>query len=615
MNKPLRLFASILILMLFTSFQVLAAGFDLEVGINTTNPNPAIYSNVPITVTATNTGDQPGTGIQIRLLVCGLDVGSFVQQAGLVYATTGTASFGTWDYINQRWDIPNLAPGQTATLNFTLFALTTQPRSISVFAQAANTPDVDSTPNAPTVVNNVWGCFDNQDDEAVLDLNGGTSPACAIAPTVSGITCNDNGTPSVISDDRFSFTVNATNAIASTGYQLFLPQTSQAFNGTYGSPLNIQNVPISTGDLTLNFTDNMSGNCSATASVTAPAPCSTGGQLPDLNGILHEDIPAENGCYTNPGQNYLVYSMQINNTGSVAAGAFKVKFYFSLDNSLSANDVLWSTVNVPSLGVLQPNGPVFVSPNQPVPASLAPNVYHVIVVIDADSQVAESNEANNIIPPSPVNIGAPDLSLDSYSGLPSTVAAGSNFPVQVTLKYLSNGFPQPANFGFAAQIFLADVTPPVLVGSVNYTVADFAQSSTVTKTVNVNLPANTATGSRYFHITAEYNFCQNPTNQSLYQSVNVTPATGSGIDLELAMQQNTANPVIYSNYTTTLTLVNKGPQAATGVKVKWAKPAGVVYTGGNEFTASQGSFNPNGDQVWTVGSVPANGSATLTVRY
>jgi hypothetical protein len=95
----------------------------------------------------------------------------------------------------------------------------------------------------------------------------------------------------------------------------------------------------------------------------------------------------------------------------------------------------------------------------------------------------------------------------------------------------------------------------------------------------------------------------------------VTSGSGNGIDLELAMQQNTANPVIYSHYTTTATLVNKGPQAATGVKVKWMKPAGVVYTGGNEFTASQGSFNPNGDQIWTVGSIPANGSATLSVSY
>ncbi len=450
-------------------------------------------------------------------------------------------------------------------------------------------------------------------DDACL-VSGGGGPTCAITPTISNIACNNNNTPNNPNDDVYSFLVNASNPAGGAGFQMVIPQLSQTYNGTYGSQLLIQNIPVSAGNLTLNFMDNMTANCSATTTVTAPPPCSVSG-LPELNGILHEDIPAENGCYTPPGQNYLVYSMQIRNTGSVAAGAFKVKFYFSLDNTLSANDVLWSTVNVPSLNTMSNGGPVFIGPNQPVPASLAPNVYYVIVVIDADNQVTESNEANNVIPPSPVNIGAPDLSLESYSGLPNTVAAGSSFPVQVTLKYLSNGFPQPASTGFAAQIFLADVTPPVLVGSTNYTVGDFAQASTVTKTVTVNLPANTAIGSRYFHITAEYNFCQNPSNNSQYQTVNVTAPAGSQIDLELTMVQNTTNPVIYSHYTTTLTLLNKGPQAASGVKVKWMKPAGVVYTGGNEFVASQGSFNPNGDQVWTVGSVPANGTATLKVSY
>jgi hypothetical protein len=91
---------------------------------------------------------------------------------------------------------------------------------------------------------------------------------------------------------------------------------------------------------------------------------------------------------------------------------------------------------------------------------------------------------------------------------------------------------------------------------------------------------------------------------------------GSGqIDLSLVAQQLTSFPAQWSNYPVKLTLNNAGPQAATSVKVKFAKPTGVVYVGGNEFTASQGMFTPNGDQVWTVGNIPANGSATLTVNY
>ncbi|MBK8565469.1 MAG: T9SS type A sorting domain-containing protein [Saprospiraceae bacterium] len=451
-------------------------------------------------------------------------------------------------------------------------------------------------------------------DDACLTAGGGGS-SCAITPSVSNIVCSNNNTPSNPNDDTYSFTVNATNPVAGTGYQMVIPQLSQTYNGTYGSQLFIQNVPIATGNLTLNFMDNMTANCSATATVTAPPPCSVTGQ-PDLSGSIQEIIPGTNNCFTSPGQSFGYMSMMIVNSGDVAATAFKVKFYFSTDNVLSANDVLWSTVNVPSLNIMSNGGPAFISPDQPVPASLANGQYYVIVQIDTDNQVTESNEANNTIPPFTVQIGAPDVTLDSYSGIPATVAAGSSFNIQVTVKYLANGFTLPTSTSFPVNVYISDISPNIALGSVNYTLADFNQSNTVTKTVQVTVPPSVPTGSHPIRMYANTSFCEDVYLSNYKdQSVTVTSGGGSGIDLELSMVQNTANPVIYSNYTTTLTLVNKGPQVATGVKVKWMKPAGVVYTGGNEFVASQGSFNPNGDQVWTVGSVPANGTATLRVSY
>lgn len=108
-------------------------------------------------------------------------------------------------------------------------------------------------------------------------------------------------------------------------------------------------------------------------------------------------------------------------------------------------------------------------------------------------------------------------------------------------------------------------------------------------------------------------------NNNVFDMIGISIQLGGGgggqIDLSLVAQQLTASPAQWSNYPVKLTISNAGPQAATDVKVKFAKPTDVVYVGGNEFTASQGSFNPNGDQVWTVGSIPANGSATLTVNY
>jgi subtilase family serine protease len=95
----------------------------------------------------------------------------------------------------------------------------------------------------------------------------------------------------------------------------------------------------------------------------------------------------------------------------------------------------------------------------------------------------------------------------------------------------------------------------------------------------------------------------------------VSPVGGNNIDLALTLSQANPNPAIYSIYNTTATVTNSGNQTATGVKVKFAKPNGVVYQGSNVFVASQGSFAPYGNQEWNVGNLPPNGSATLTVRY
>ena len=88
-----------------------------------------------------------------------------------------------------------------------------------------------------------------------------------------------------------------------------------------------------------------------------------------------------------------------------------------------------------------------------------------------------------------------------------------------------------------------------------------------------------------------------------------------GIDLELNLSTINLNPTIYSSTSLTLTIANKGGEAATGVVVHFAKPNSTVYTGGNEFTASQGSFDPFGNEEWNIGDLAAGESATLGVNY
>ncbi|HFA49449.1 MAG TPA: hypothetical protein ENJ95_10590 [Bacteroidetes bacterium] len=488
--------------------QAVANGFDLEVGISTSTPDPAIYSDVPITVTATNAGTEAGTGIEIRVGICGTEAFGIVQQNLLVWANTGSSATGNWDWLNQRWTIPNLAPGQTATLTFTLFTLTEEARGIQVFTQAAATPDVDSSPGNLPVSGGLWVCTDTEDDEATLTLNA-AAPSCAITASVADITCDDNGTPDDATDDTFGFALMADNPAPSTGYQLFIPELSAAFNGTYGAPLNLSGINISVGSLTLNLTDDVVAGCTGTRDLNPPPPCSNGAGLPDFNLVSFFAVQpvAGGGSAVIEAGDEVAAGTVINVPDHFAWLDFPVplpvfdvtiKAYLSTDTVVGAGDVpilsgsREMNASVQNFGFSE--GSIGTGP---IPASTPPGNYFIILKYDADDLVAESDEANN----------------------------------------------------------------------------------------------------------------------SLSVPIVLTSGGTGGIDLELSLAQPNTAPVIYSNYEVVATLTNTGSETATGVQVSFAKPVGVVYTGGNEYDASQGSFNPNGDEIWTVGSIPAGASATMTVSY
>lgn len=95
----------------------------------------------------------------------------------------------------------------------------------------------------------------------------------------------------------------------------------------------------------------------------------------------------------------------------------------------------------------------------------------------------------------------------------------------------------------------------------------------------------------------------------------ITSCVPSGVDLQLTMSATNPNPGIYTSFPVKLTITNAGGQAATGVEVAFPRPAGVVYEGGNEFTASKGAFNAFGNERWYLGDLAAGESATINVSY
>jgi len=88
-----------------------------------------------------------------------------------------------------------------------------------------------------------------------------------------------------------------------------------------------------------------------------------------------------------------------------------------------------------------------------------------------------------------------------------------------------------------------------------------------------------------------------------YALVNV----GSAADLSLTETVNNAAPDLGSNITFTITVTNSGPNAATGVTVKDALPAGLGYV-----TNSAGAYTAS-NGIWTIGNLAVGGSTTLTI--
>ncbi|MDF1867783.1 MAG: CARDB domain-containing protein [Saprospiraceae bacterium] len=91
----------------------------------------------------------------------------------------------------------------------------------------------------------------------------------------------------------------------------------------------------------------------------------------------------------------------------------------------------------------------------------------------------------------------------------------------------------------------------------------------------------------------------------------------ASIDLHLSISTSNQNPAKYSNINVETIVTNNSSEMATEVvvEVPISDLAEIVYSGGNEFSASQGSFYPYGTEIWEVGDLNPGESATLTTNY
>ncbi|MBI5409216.1 MAG: peptidase S8, partial [Nitrospirae bacterium] len=117
------------------------------------------------------------------------------------------------------------------------------------------------------------------------------------------------------------------------------------------------------------------------------------------------------------------------NQGTGTAGDSATKFYFSTDASYSAGDIYLGSRTVPTLA-----GGATSSENTSViiPSSVTcPDSYYIVAVSDADNNVVDTNETNNVKSFS-IKIGA-DLIVSSFSA-PTTAARGQSISISDTTR-------------------------------------------------------------------------------------------------------------------------------------------------------------------------------------
>ncbi len=219
--------------------------------------------------------------------------------------------------------------------------------------------------------------------------------------------------------------------------------------------------------------------------------------------------------------------------------------------------------------------------------------------------------------PEPVNLG---------DNIAYTIAVTNNGPTTATGVVLTDTLPLGANF-VSAEPSKGTVTSESNVFSVSQDSgdpnADLPQSQSFEKvianlgdlntgeTATVTITANSsAAGTLLNTATLTSNESDpNTTNNFSTQTITVNPVVPAPVDLELSKTVNNPNPNLGDQITFTITLTNKGPGVASGIKVTDILPPGLSFVSADSI---YGTYDSN-TGVWDVGNMRDNLTRTLNI--
>jgi uncharacterized repeat protein (TIGR01451 family) len=559
---------------------------DLIVGKTVSNTTPNVGDVITYTVTLSNAGPDPATGVQLTDLL----------PAGLTLVSA-TESQGAYDSATGLWTVGQVGTAAPATLTLmakvTSSAPTTNTATITHSDQfdpntADNSASATETPqqadlSLTKVVSNATPNVGDTITFTVTLSNAGTD-------TATGVTVQDvlpagltfvSATPSQGTYDNGTGVWNV-GAVTTTAPQTLLiqatvavpdPQTNTASishsdqfdpitgNNTASATETPQHADLALAKTVSNATPNVGDTITFTVTLTDKGPdAASNVQVTDL-------LPAG-----------LTFVMATPSQGSYnsTSGAWSVG---TVTTATPQTLQILATVASPTA---QTNTATITHADQ-----FDPNTGDNSAAATETPQRADLQVRKAVSNPTP-NVN----DLITY-----TITLTNNGPDPATNVTVQDTLPAGVAFVSATPVGSYDPVSGVwTVGTVN---PGTPQTLTITATViSPNPAANTVT------ISHADQFDPDTANNSDTASVNPQQA-----DLGVSKTVSNATPNVGDTITFTVTLTNTGPANATNVSVADLLPAGLAFVSS---TPSQGSYVAT-TGLWTVGAVSNGGRATLAL--
>jgi hypothetical protein len=144
----------------------------------------------------------------------------------------------------------------------------------------------------------------------------GTIQPCAIAGVATNVTCNDNNTPSLSTDDTYTFTLTVNNGSTGT-WTGFINGTP--ISGAYGTATTFGPYPVASGNITFTVRDAVSTTCATEVVVVAPPTCSNVVNCAMTANVTNLQC-SDNGTPSNPDDDTYTFSVAVNQTGVCGTG-------------------------------------------------------------------------------------------------------------------------------------------------------------------------------------------------------------------------------------------------------------------------------------------------------